>query len=212
MSMDFWNNFWTALGVGANTVISFFAIKISLKAIKQTEAQIELSNKQQLFEKRLKAFNDLVSLKGACLHTLNKNISIISSSNLYELLKGLTLSYFFENFSATLITENDNNEDKKKLLKKTEGQKKLLESSIKLGDLSKELPFLFESGAELESATQFISAYQETLVEIFHYYDNEKQYRNLKMLQQKYLILKQEHQKMIDLKVEEKLKKSIKLF
>jgi len=56
MSMDFWNNFWTALGVIFSFIISAVAVGISLKSYKQTEKQIELSNKQQLFEIRFQSY------------------------------------------------------------------------------------------------------------------------------------------------------------
>ncbi len=59
MNMDFWNNFWTASGVIFSFIISAVAVVISLKSYKQTEKQIELSNKQQLFEKRLRAYLEI---------------------------------------------------------------------------------------------------------------------------------------------------------
>lgn len=192
--------------------VSIVAIGFSFLAMWQTKKQIELSNKQQLFEKRLISFNNLVSLEQTCRYSIKEIKHIMDSKNIEELLLILTIGDFFDNYHIELITSNDSEKNAELILNKIEGKKKLLEIVKKLGYLSNELNFLFEEGEELKSGTDFIAAYQSILTEILSYYHTQKDERGIEIIQQKFSILNDVYQRMLDLKVEEKLKKSIKLF
>lgn len=192
--------------------VSLVATGFSFWAIWQTKKQIELSNKQQLFEKRLRSLNNLVSLEQTCRYSLKEINHILDSKNIEELLLFLTIGDFFDNFHIELITSNDNEKNAEMISNKIKGKKKLLESVKKLGYLSYELNFLFEEGEEIKSGTDFIDAYESILTEILTYYHIPNNDREVEKIQQKFSILNNAYQRMVDLKVEEKLKKSIKLF
>lgn len=62
METDFWNNVWMVVVGILSLITSIVAIKIANRANKQVEKQIEISNKQFVFERRLKAYKLLTEL------------------------------------------------------------------------------------------------------------------------------------------------------
>lgn len=185
------------------TVVALFT---SAYAILQTKKQIELSNKQLLFEKRVKVFYDLISLKDLCIYTLDRNKNNSLMNNVDELFKCLTLNNFFEDIPSVTVINKD-----EESLEKIRGLGNLLTNIKKIGLLDKELTFLFKKQEELNSISEFLDVYQDLLYELLRYYDNIQK-RDLEIIKLKFSELEDKFQKLEDLSVEKKLRDSIKLF
>lgn len=185
------------------TVVALFT---SACAILQTKKQIELSNKQLLFEKRVKVFYDLISLKDSCIYTLDRNKNNSLMNNVDELFKYLTLNNFFEDLPSVTVINKD-----EESLEKIRGLGNLLTNIKKIGLLDKELSFLFKKQEELNSISEFLDVYQDLLYELLRYYDNIQK-RDLEIIKLKFSELEDKFQKLEDLSVEKKLRDSIKLF
>lgn len=138
-----------------NIVVSLVSIVIALFALYQTKQQIALSNKQQLFDRRLscyKKFNMIYSLFSENKSLINMKDSFIFSCE-YEFAL-LTNSSDLEEVTPA-ISNTLHQDEQKALLKKREDLK----------NLALEISMVFE-GELGEIMGEFISSYADLLMKI----------------------------------------------
>nr|DAZ58538.1 MAG TPA: hypothetical protein [Caudoviricetes sp.] len=161
MNMDFWNNFWTASGVIFSFIISAVAVVISLKSYKQTEKQIELSNKQQLFEKRLRAYLEIEKMSMTYKKFNEYSFYIPSVDNEMEAMTAIRLVYPCSvgaqfNLTYTDIEKVDFDEVRRKIRE--------------LELVSKEFNFLFSN--KLMALEKFMNKYITFLSKVADYQES----------------------------------------
>lgn len=212
MSMDFWNNFWTALGVIASTGISGIAIVLSIKANKQTEKQIELSNKHHLFEKRINIYWEISSLMNVCVKISDfSEIDLIKEVDIDKLLETLTNVDSFSHIYDLQSIKVD---------KKTGDEIKVLQDYLydmkKLLIIVKKMMFLFEEGEVTDVVSKFIFSYQDLLETIFDKYQSRNSSQSSEIYSEKIIghikDLNSNYQKLIEIEAEKKLKNMTKIF
>ncbi|USI66446.1 hypothetical protein LMK05_04005 [Lactococcus petauri] len=206
MSMDFWNNFWTALGVIASTGISVIAIILSIKANRQTEKQIEISNKQQLFEKRIAAYRDMVTLDVSCSNLLSYQ-NKVTSHNISEILRSITRNeYFCKIYQVSSLKNGPENPEEVEILRK---YIQILKKMIFFNDT---IYFLFKDEKTVSIISDFIFAYHDLLSEIYDYYMESMPNERLVIINQRKDDLQNKYMIMKELKILLELRNSINLF
>lgn len=206
MSMDFWNNFWTALGVITSTGISVIAIILSIKANRQTEKQIEISNKQQLFEKRIAAYRDMVTLDISCSNLFSYH-NRVTPHNMSEILRSVTRNEYFCKIYQVSSLKNgpEKPEDVEILRKYIQVLKKLL-------FFNDTMYFLFKDEKVVNIISDFILAYHDLLSEIYDYYVENMSNERLVIINQRKDDLQNKYMLMKELKILLELRNSINLF
>lgn len=206
MSMDFWNNFWTALGVIASTGISVIAIILSIKANRQTEKQIEISNKQQLFEKRIAAYRDMVTLDVSCSNLLSYQ-NRVTSHNVSEFLLSITRNeYFCKIYQVSSLKNGPESPEDVETLRK---YIQILKKMLFFNDM---MYFLFKDEKTVNIISDFIFAYHDLLSAIYDYYMENMSNERLVIINQRKDDLQNKYMIMNDLEILSELRNSINLF
>lgn len=206
MSMDFWNNFWTALGVIASTGISVIAIILSIKANRQTEKQIEISNKQQLFEKRIAAYRDMITLDISCSNLLSYQ-NKVTSHNVSEILRSITSNeYFCKIYQVSSLKNGPEQPEDIEILRK---YLQILKKMLLFNDM---IYFLFKDGKAVNTISDFIIAYHDLLSEIYGYYVENMSSERLVIINQRKDDLQNKYRIMKELQILLELRNSINLF
>ncbi|NHI72481.1 hypothetical protein ET004_09730 [Lactococcus petauri] len=161
METDFWNNFWTALGVFSSLGVSSVAIWISLKSYKQTKKQIELSNKQQLFEKRLRTYLEIEKMAMTYKKFNEYSFYISNINNEMEAMATIVVVYPCSvgaqfNLTYTDIEKVDFDEVRRKIRE--------------LELVSKEFNFLFSN--KLMALEKFMNKYVTFLSKVVDYQES----------------------------------------
>ena len=153
--------------------LSLLAVVISMIALWQTHRQIKLSNKQQLFDRRLSnylVFEDLLENYREngerCKLNNNERWLFHAGMALYFLLS----ASFFEFTSAAEIQPNS-----------TRFIKELSTKRVELRKVSEEISILFEAAIS-SAACDFISAYEQAVKSshefVWAWHDTDTKYRN----------------------------------
>lgn len=202
METDFWNNFWMVIVGILSLGTSIVAIYLAYKANKQVEKQIELSNKQFLFEKRIEVYNVIDEIEIACSTTLNSK-NKLTTENIDNLLRSITLIEYFEQIdNITSIEVGAESLEDIHLLEK------YIDVLKKLTLISDTLIMVFYETEHLVVVSRFIIAYHNLLREIYEYYRTDT---SLNEVQNQLHNLEKTLNKMKDSDSLGKLRKSIKL-
>lgn len=107
MSMQFWNNFWTVLAGLIGFIPATIALLFSNKALKQNREQLEIGNKQFLFDRRMKIYNILTNLYPTFekYKDFKKKSGEINKTNAEKHIHTLINNNFF-NFGGILLETN----------------------------------------------------------------------------------------------------------
>lgn len=182
---------------------SIVAIYLAYKANKQVEKQMELSNKQLLFEKRMEVYNVIDEIEIACSVTLNSK-NKLTTENIDNFIRNITVNEYFEKINNITSIEvgTESLEDIHLLEQYIDVLKKL----TLIGDT---LLMVFNETEYLVVVSRFIIAYHNLLKGIYDYYRTQT---SLNEVQNQLYNLENSHNKMKDSDSLEKLRKSIKLF
>ena len=155
-----------------NIGISVISIVIALSALWQTNQQLKLSNKQQLFDKRLNLYLLFITL----LHLYNENKTILTSQR----KESYTNSFLF-----SCLTNCSDLEDMADAIDKplhSKEHKNLLVKCEKLRNSSVEASMVFD-GEEGKNASEFIKTYSDFLKALYqqqvYIYDLKKRENGL---------------------------------
>lgn len=169
--MEIANFVVSIVGIVADTILACVAIALSIKAIRQTNTQIELSNKHQLFDRRLDKY------------TIIKDI-ISGYANAQPLItsKEFDVNDYREAILITLLN-NPLLEDSIVAVEdplELKYRKIFYEKTYILKQLSEEISIIFE-GEESNLLSEFIMQFREFLEYLFfeHYYSEYKSQKEL---------------------------------
>lgn len=169
--MEIANFVVSIVGIVADTILACVAIALSIKAIRQTNTQIELSNKHQLFDRRLDKY------------TIIKDI-ISGYANAQPLItsKEFDVNDYREAILITLLN-NPLLEDSIVAVEdplELKNRKIFYEKTYILKQLSEEISIIFE-GEESNLLSEFIMQFREFLEYLFfeHYYSEYKSQKEL---------------------------------
>lgn len=143
-------NFW----------LSIVTVAVALIALWQTHKQIKLSNKQQLFERRLNAFTIADGLYELCLE--NKIVFV-------DIAQGKP--NFANDLNFIWLTNNSFMERQAHSIKhplEAPYHADFLRKREELRNLAKEILFIFK-GDEAKAYSGFVSAYEEVLFKMYQY-------------------------------------------
>ena len=164
----------------AEIILSLVAIGISLKAILQTKKQIELSNKQQLFDRRIDSYNlicDLLDSYFRIKDMMNERLDLIFNCRL--ILRALMENDVLRSIIWTVDKPTDKNanrifEEKLYWLRKQADSMSLLFDNDLINNISryvilyKDLLFwlqIYNSDYERTKGTEFNKEYKEMVKE-----------------------------------------------
>lgn len=160
-----WSIFWAAFGAVGSIVVSIIAIALSITSLKQTKNQIEINNKQFLFDRRtgaLESCDELFNSFWAFSMQQNRKDNTLELKG--DTFSQLTFNDFFgheiDYFSAQIEEENNKNY----LIRN-----RALYNLIKLG---KELNYIFKE-EENKELIAFVNLYRSLLQEIFSFVDTD---------------------------------------
>ena len=143
-----------------NSWLSVTTVAVALIALWQTHKQIKLSNKQQLFDRRLNAFTIADGLYELCQE--NKNVFI-------DITHGEP--NFVNDLNFVWLTNNSFMEEQAHSIKhplEAPYHADFLRKREELRNLAKEILFVFK-GKEAEIYSDFISSYEEVLFKMYQY-------------------------------------------
>ncbi|WP_434717592.1 hypothetical protein [Lactococcus lactis] len=203
MKTDFWNNFWMVIVGILSLGTSIVAIYLAYKANKQVEKQMELSNKQLLFEKRIEVYNVIDEIEIACSVKLNSK-NKLTTENIDEFLIGITVDEYFEKINNITSIEVG-----AQSLEDTHFLEKYLDALKKITLISETLFMVFDETEYLVVVSSFFIEYINLLRGIYEYYRTDT---SLNEVQNQLNNLENIYNKMNDSDSLEKLRKSIKLF
>ena len=144
-----------------NNIFSIITAIVAIIALWQTHKQIKLSNKQHLFDSRVKKYTLAIGL----IQLYRENKSLLDYSKEKE-DEAIIVDFQFENLTnigylkdiTGIIYDPKNNEEKTKFLLKLE----------ELKQLATEIKFLFKR-KQGELLSNFIFDYQNVLLELYKY-------------------------------------------
>ena len=143
-------NFW----------LSIITVAVALIALWQTHRQIKLSNKQQLFDRRLNAFTIADGLYELCLE--NKIVFVDTADGGPN---------FANDLNFVWLTNNSFMEQQAHSIKhplEAPYHANFLRKREELRNLSKEILFIFK-GNEAKIYSDFVAAYEEVLFKMYQY-------------------------------------------
>ena len=203
MVTDFWNNFWMVIVGLLSLSTSIAAIYLAYTANKQVEKQMELSNKQLLFEKRIEVYNVVDEIEIICSITLNSK-NKLTTENIGVLLRDLTGNEYFEEiYNITSIEVGAESLEDIHLLEK---YLRVIKKLLLLSDM---LTMIFGETDYIVAVSRYINAYHILLSGIYEYYRTTT---SLKEVQNRLHNLENSYNKMNDSDSLGKLWKSIQLF
>ncbi len=143
-------NFW----------LSVITVAVALMALWQTHKQIKLSNKQQLFDRRLNAFTIADGLYELCLE--NKIVFVDFAHGEPNFANDLNFVWITNN------TYMEQQADSIKHPLEAPYHADFLRKREELRNLAKEILFIFK-GKEAKAYSDFVSAYEEVLFKMYQY-------------------------------------------
>ena len=146
------------VGIVADTILACVAIALSIKAIRQTNTQIELSNKHQLFDRRLEKYSIFESL----VNCFSKAVLVCESES--EMIEYSTeiLEYLLDNSyleDSLWVIENSSDNNAAKLLRNKQRW---------LQTVSEETLIIFEND-ESKIMSSFINLYGLLTYNLYDY-------------------------------------------
>ena len=148
-----------------DNIFSIITAIVAIIALWQTHKQIKLSNKQYLFESRVKKY----TLANGLIQLYEDNKSLLDYSNKKE-DEAIIVDFQFENLTnigylkdiTGIIYDPKNNEEKTKFLLKLE----------ELKQLANEIKFLFKRKQGI-LLNNFVYNYQIVLLELYKYHERK---------------------------------------
>lgn len=168
MQTDFWNNFWTVILGFFSLATSIVAICIANRANKQVENQIEINNKQFLFNKRFEILKSCRTLINSfAIYQIEIDKDKMENEEKYG-------SLLLENDNLTKLTDNEVIGINNDLLNSIEGKNtnKRLKKIFRIPEnLSAELSFVFEND-KIGLLQIFLCNYTHFLLQVSFYKTN----------------------------------------
>lgn len=168
METDFWNNFWTVIVGFFSLATSIVAICIANRANKQVENQIEINNKQFLFNKRFEILKSCRTLINSfAIYQIEIDKDKMENEEKYG-------SLLLENDNLTKLTDNEVIGINNNLLNSIDEKNtnKQLQKLFRIpANLSAELSYVFESD-KIGPLQKFLSNYTHFLLQVSFYKTN----------------------------------------
>ena len=144
METDYWNNFWMVIVGILSLTTSIVAIYLAFRANKQTEKQMEISNKQLVFERRLKTYKLLVELLYSFSSFIEiKDLTTKIDKNIIEIQIDHLLNNNYFSYNGRLFFDE------------RERRVNLIGALSDLENAAKEIEFFFENKEIIEVSTFF---------------------------------------------------------